>query len=222
MRLALCAGLVLFVVGSEDGIRCSNGAFMHDCPNSAPVCCFNNDGTPAGCCSADMMCNGDEGCKPALPIPSNYSKGAEQDIAEDVHLPISRIMEAIGVMLAVLVVTFAAAFGCLTLKRWRLEQQERREREAERVSSSDDDDVTSQAEAAFNDELRLRELDDTDESNDEAGSLVRCIKCTRESVNCLFLPCEHTVACVGCAAHLKRCPECKQLIRKRKKLYVVA
>jgi hypothetical protein len=212
----------LVAAGQEDGIRCSNGAFQHDCPNSAPVCCFAEDGSPAGCCGVGFLCNDQGGCKPAGPLPPNYTSVAEHDITEDVHMSIARIIEIAAVLVCVLIIAFIAVFAGLTFKRYRAELHQRKALlEAMPSSSDSDSEVSSQSEARLEAELAAQPPPVRDPAVPESR-LMRCMKCRRTGVNCLFLDCEHTVTCTSCAARLKRCPECKRVIKKRKKLFVVA
>ena len=47
-----------------------------------------------------------------------------------------------------------------------------------------------------------------------------CALCSIRLANCALMPCGHCQICDGCAAHMKRCPTCKVLIRKRVKVFV--
>jgi hypothetical protein len=216
--LLLCAAVCGLALADGDGIRCTNGAFQHDCPNESPVCCFASDGTPAGCCGVGYECNSKGGCKRAPPLPSNSSSAAERDVEEDVHTTVIRLIEAAAVMVGVLVVVLLAVFVGLTLKRLSVERRQRRALlDAMPSSSESDEDVSSDTEAQLNAEISNAPKIDANESR-----LVRCAKCAASGVSCMFLPCEHTVCCLECAQRTKRCPECKQTIGKRKKLFVVS
>jgi len=47
-----------------------------------------------------------------------------------------------------------------------------------------------------------------------------CPLCDVRLANCAMLPCSHNAACTECASHLKRCPQCKVVIRRRVKIFV--
>jgi hypothetical protein len=49
-----------------------------------------------------------------------------------------------------------------------------------------------------------------------------CSVCRAEPINIVLLDCSHSVCCEYCARHLKRCPECHALIRRRKKIFYLA
>lgn len=36
-----------------------------------------------------------------------------------------------------------------------------------------------------------------------------CIICVENERNCLFLPCQHSCACIKCSKGLKNCPICR-------------
>uniref|UniRef100_A0A7S1M1D7 RING-type domain-containing protein n=1 Tax=Neobodo designis TaxID=312471 RepID=A0A7S1M1D7_NEODS len=213
---ASCAPLLV-----ADGIRCTNGAFQHDCPNTSPVCCFAEDGTPAGCCGADYVCNSKGGCKRAPPPPTNATAAVERDVEEDVHTTVIRLVEAAAVMVGALLLVLISVFVGLTLKRISVEQRQRQALlDAMPTSSDSDDDVSSDTEARLDAENAAERTGSASEPASDSR-LRKCAKCGVNGVSCMHLPCEHAVCCVQCAARTKRCPECKQLIRKRKKLFVV-
>ena len=223
MRIA-CSLLLLwiganFIVADGDGIRCTSGAFQHDCPNTSPVCCFADDGRPAGCCGVGYECNSKGGCKRAPPTPGNATATAERDVEEDVHTTVVRLVEAGAVLIGILAIVMLSVFAGLTLKRYSMERRQRQALlDAMSDSSDSDADVTSDTEAKLDQEnFAKREAAPAGDSR-----LVRCAKCGVAGVSCMHLPCEHAVCCFDCAQRSKRCPECKQLIHKRKKLFVVS
>lgn len=219
-QLILIIFAALSVWAVEDGVRCTNGAFQHDCPNTAPVCCFNTDGSPAGCCSVGFECNDGGSCKPGPTLPANETAANEEDLTEDVHTTVATLVEVGAIMVAVLLLVFVVVFTALTLKRMKHERNQRQALlDAMPPSSDSDDEVTSETERALDDEMRNRA---PSPQQPHESRLLRCCKCNVAGVNCLLFPCEHSVCCFDCAQRLKRCPDCKRLIRKRKKLFVVA
>lgn len=219
LKIAVLAVLAGLAFGGS-GIRCSNGAFEHDCPNSDPVCCFGADAASSGCCALGTFCDVGNNCKPAPPLPANESSVAEHDVTEDVHIAVGRAVMVGGCMVAFLCIVFGGVYGLLWLRKWRADNAARRALLAELSESSDsDDEVSSDTEAALyasvSSAVRV-------EGREPDCSVLTCYVCSSAAVNCMFIDCEHAVTCCECASKLKKCPECKQIIRKRKKLFLAA
>jgi hypothetical protein len=59
------------------------------------------------------------------------------------------------------------------------------------------------------------------EQNQRLKSYVICMKCEKNDVNALFLPCTHHRFCMKCAENVSNCPVCGKFIRQRIRTYMV-
>ncbi|XP_053396579.1 death-associated inhibitor of apoptosis 1-like [Mercenaria mercenaria] len=58
------------------------------------------------------------------------------------------------------------------------------------------------------------------EENQRLKKFIICMKCRRNNVNILFLPCTHHRMCMECADPLTRCPVCDKIIRQKIRTYL--
>ncbi|XP_053384541.1 baculoviral IAP repeat-containing protein 3-like [Mercenaria mercenaria] len=59
------------------------------------------------------------------------------------------------------------------------------------------------------------------EENQRLKRIVFCMKCGKNNVNALFLPCTHHELCMSCADPLEECPVCQRGIRDKIRTYMV-
>lgn len=57
------------------------------------------------------------------------------------------------------------------------------------------------------------------EENQRLKNLVTCMKCRKNSVNALFLPCTHHRLCMECSEQVNQCPVCNKIIRQKIRTY---
>ncbi|XP_064478352.1 E3 ubiquitin-protein ligase XIAP-like [Ornithodoros turicata] len=54
----------------------------------------------------------------------------------------------------------------------------------------------------------------------DTGDLSKCVICNTEDRRIIFLPCNHLIACIGCAASCSVCPSCKRPIATRRQAFL--
>ena len=235
--LAIAAATVMAMAAAQQqapGVHCSRGTFAHVCPNAAPVCCFNRDGSSGGCCHEYTSCDESTGgCRRMAPLPPGEHAVPLADTTQDVHFTYGALAIALVVMLSILCVAFVAVFLMATLKRCLRQRREavrRRQQEQKDAEAADQVEVTSDDERQLRQECLQRAkaggggggsgAPDEREADEDTPLTVQCAVCQRGDVNCMLFDCEHTVVCFDCAKRLKRCPECKKVVKRRKRLYL--
>eukprot|EP01061_Rhynchopus_euleeides_P033471 TRINITY_DN5611_c0_g1_i10.p1 TRINITY_DN5611_c0_g1~~TRINITY_DN5611_c0_g1_i10.p1 ORF type:complete len:403 (+),score=44.53 TRINITY_DN5611_c0_g1_i10:541-1749(+) len=89
--------------------------------------------------------------------------------------------------------------------------------EAPELSSSDDDEVSEGEEAALLGEHAPTSPTATVDLDPEDPNT--CKICYDSVINCVLLDCGHMCVCMGCAKRLRNCPMCRNVIRKRKRIF---
>ncbi|XP_045174784.2 baculoviral IAP repeat-containing protein 2-like [Mercenaria mercenaria] len=59
------------------------------------------------------------------------------------------------------------------------------------------------------------------EENNRLKNIVFCMRCSKNNVNALFLPCTHHELCMACAEPLNECPVCHREIREKIRTFMV-
>lgn len=223
MKRACCVFLLVFACGASlseaNGVRCTDQAFGNSCPDSAPVCCIINDYTMVGCCPMGTECDKDTGgCQPAPSLPSNATAEPLHDMTVAFHLTTKQLIAVCFLVMGVGLFAFGFLFGLYWLRTLLIDRIEKhrllaRQRELE---PSDDDTVTSDEEKVFLSGVAALRLEST-----VTPRQLLCTVCKSRAVDCVLLDCDHNCVCSGCSSHLKRCPQCKAIIKRRKKIFFV-
>ncbi|XP_060592057.1 baculoviral IAP repeat-containing protein 8-like [Ruditapes philippinarum] len=71
------------------------------------------------------------------------------------------------------------------------------------------------------DDIEQSHSEDPLEENKRLKNLVTCMKCRKNSVNALFLPCTHHRLCMECSEQVNQCPVCNKDIRQKIRTYLV-
>lgn len=65
----------------------------------------------------------------------------------------------------------------------------------------------------FNQKSKSIDAQILEEENRKLKEAKLCKICMDQDLNIVFLPCGHLISCSKCAANLKECPLCRQMIK---------
>jgi len=54
----------------------------------------------------------------------------------------------------------------------------------------------------------------------QSGIDMTCIVCMNNTREIIFLPCKHVICCNICATQINKCPQCREIIREKPKIYL--
>eukprot|EP01062_Namystynia_karyoxenos_P073320 TRINITY_DN70121_c0_g1_i1.p3 TRINITY_DN70121_c0_g1~~TRINITY_DN70121_c0_g1_i1.p3 ORF type:complete len:278 (+),score=93.34 TRINITY_DN70121_c0_g1_i1:76-834(+) len=221
-------------------IACTAGVLGKTCPDHAPVCCFDDYGIPSGCCRAGTACDTrrhecivDESSEPTAPLTDTTSR---------FNLSVADVLSAVLVSVACFGGWLAWWLRRRVLRRRGIAPDSGPEYHTvpqellPEPEDSGDEGAAGEPEGAATDS---EDDDAASEGNspraprggapepeaaplpppEEVAEQLTCKVCFAARVDCVLLDCGHACACYNCASHLKSCPYCRKVIRKRKRTY---